>query len=1068
LRVLKIVVVCELSQTGAAIVGRSVTIDAVVGTTDTRQIYKKQSAGITLGLSGGVVSAAEAAYGASKRGSEVKDDRLKALYAAQAAYAVSDGYQAATAAGTSGDAGVSLRIGIGASSASSETRTHDETAYGSRIHSNGDIAIAATGGDLNIIGSQVDGTNVALAAANNINLLSQEELHSSKSTNRNGSGEIGFSIGSQTGFYVTASAGRGKGTGNGVTHAETTIGASDTLTLVSGNDTTIKGAQLTGNQVIAAIGGNLRVESEQDTDDYASKQQQVGGTFVYGYGGSASYNQDKINSHYTSVNEVSGISAGDGGFQIAVGGNTHLKGGVIASDADPSRNLLNTGSLTWEAIHNEANYSASGVGLSGGYSSGKAGSDGTPNPFGKEGYGASPSMSFPQKGHSSSETLAGIASSTIVVRDGPVDLSGLDRTPSLDSQALKGIFDEQKIRERLELGRVAGQVGFRAAGDLAGQMGWAEGSKERTVLHGVVGAAVTGLGGGNALQGGLGAAANQYAIPAMAQNLADQGYDPRSPEFSSMLELGSTALGAALGGGAGAATALDGTRYNYLKHNELRQVKKDLQNCLTRGGDVSACQGQVLVDAKLLSQANDIALYLACTGDSGCKASDIGTATKYAVDPTVPTGLNEDQARGTGILLTSLFSNDDGYKFYPELSDREAFFQALQNGTELKGGQTVWPQVAAQTSDSLQDVNSVICLFRAKGTRAKGTGVVKSRFLSELTAPVPFCCHDQFSTTFTDGTDTAQARADAKAFLYQHWATNPDGTQAYSMAVSDAEFVNGNLGIATLLKDPEAYKYVQQALNPGGDPAIAAALEDYYTQQNKKDPQTIAAIDAYVRQQTNKDAMLLLSFAAPGLASTVEIGGKLWQGDYKGAGKQAATDALISAATFGVGKAVGVGFGVLKTAIKEGKAADKVAVAVGEAAKDAAKAVGSEASEVAAKQAVSTQNAIGFAPGVAEAATLGMRSGGGHAIRHLEGNLIPSTGSLQSRVEAFKSIVIPILKEPLHVTDWTIGATQGRAFLGKVGGQNLVVIVAKDGPQQGKVISSFIPDEKQLAIMTSR
>jgi filamentous hemagglutinin len=211
------------------------------------------------------------ARGASRCGSEVKDDRLKALYAAQAAYAVSDGYQAATAAGTRDDAGVSLRIGVGASSASSETKTHDETAYGSRIHSNGDIAIAATGGDLNIIGSQVDGTNVALAAANNINLLSQEELHSSKSTNRNGSGEIGFSIGSQTGFYVTASAGRGKGTGNGVTHAETTIGASDTLTLVSGNDTTIKGAQLTGNQVIAAIGGNLRVESEQDTDDYASK-----------------------------------------------------------------------------------------------------------------------------------------------------------------------------------------------------------------------------------------------------------------------------------------------------------------------------------------------------------------------------------------------------------------------------------------------------------------------------------------------------------------------------------------------------------------------------------------------------------------------------------------------------------------------------------------------------------------------------------------------------------------------------------------------------------------------------
>jgi hypothetical protein len=161
------------------------------------------------------------------------------------------------------------------------------------------------------------------------------------------------------------------------------------------------------------------------------------------------------------------------------------------------------------------------------------------------------------------------------------------------------------------------------------------------------------------------------------------------------------------------------------------------------------------------------------------------------------------------------------------------------------------------------------------------------------------------------------------------------------MAVSDDDFVNGNLGIATLLKDPEAYKYVQQALNPGGDPAIAAALEDYYTQQNKKDPQTIAAIDAYVRQQTNKDAMLLLGFAAPGLASAVEIGGKVWQGDYAGAGKQAGTDAAITILTLGFGKAIGTGIRVAKTAIKEGKAADNVAVAVGEAAKDAAGTVNS-------------------------------------------------------------------------------------------------------------------------------
>jgi len=37
------------------------------------------------------------------------------------------------------------------------------SANGSHIRSNGDVTIAATGGDVTLIGSQVDGRNVALA-----------------------------------------------------------------------------------------------------------------------------------------------------------------------------------------------------------------------------------------------------------------------------------------------------------------------------------------------------------------------------------------------------------------------------------------------------------------------------------------------------------------------------------------------------------------------------------------------------------------------------------------------------------------------------------------------------------------------------------------------------------------------------------------------------------------------------------------------------------------------------------------------------------------------------------------
>ncbi|QAU23909.1 hypothetical protein EO087_07835 [Dyella sp. M7H15-1] len=331
---------------------------------------------------------------------------------------------------------VAGQIGLRADGDIASTTTHDETAYGSRIQSNGDVVMAATGGDLTIIGSQVNGNNVALAAQNNLNLLSQQENHSLQSSNKNASGGIGIQIGSDgIGFYAQGSVGQGNAHGNGTTHAISRINASDTLTLISGNDTTIQGAQLTGNTVLGAIGGNLLIQSEQDTDDYASQQQQLGGKMVIGYGsgGSVSYHQSKVNSHYASVTDVSGISAGSGGFDITVGGNTHLIGGVIASTADPSKNLLDTGSLTYESLHNEANYSASNVGVSAGYSAGG-------------GFSGSPMLGVPQSGHSSSDTNSGIAQGTIIQRDGNTDLSGLDRNPTLDNQALAPIFDAQKVQ----------------------------------------------------------------------------------------------------------------------------------------------------------------------------------------------------------------------------------------------------------------------------------------------------------------------------------------------------------------------------------------------------------------------------------------------------------------------------------------------------------------------------------------------------------------------------------------------------------------------------------------------
>ncbi|WP_052949764.1 hemagglutinin repeat-containing protein [Dyella japonica] len=574
-----------LSDTGTAIVGKNVTIDAALGATDTTQTQKQSSSGLTLSLGGAAVTAAQGVVASAKRGSEVKDDRLKALYAAQAGYAAYDTVQSANAIanGSNGNSAINLQLGIGGSSASSKTVTHDETAYGSTIQSNGNVVIAATGGDLNVIGSQISGDNVGLMAANNINLLSQAEDHTLKNTNKNASGGVGVQIGSDgIGFYAQASVGKGSAHGNGTTHATTSVDATDTLTLISGGDTTIQGAQAKGNTVLADIGGNLNIRSEQDTDDYASKQQQASGKVVVGMGASASgsYNQSNIDSHYASVTTVSGIGAGDGGFDIHVKGNTDLHGGVIASTADANKNLLDTGSLTFSNIENKADYSASSVGIGAGTGGGSIG--GPP--------GIAPGIGVPQSDSSRSTTKAGIAQGTITVRSGNADLSALDRTATLDQQGLKPIFDLQKVQEQQEMGQVAGYVGMRTAGSIADYMAnhattdaeqksWQDGGANKVLLHGLVGAGTAALGNGDVVGGAVGAAASEAASAKMQEYLDSQHItDPA--QRNTLMNLASAAIGGAAGGGAGAATALQGEQFNRQLHETEKQRIKQLA-----GGD---------------------------------------------------------------------------------------------------------------------------------------------------------------------------------------------------------------------------------------------------------------------------------------------------------------------------------------------------------------------------------------------------------------------------------------------------------------------------------------------------
>lgn len=600
-----------IGTTGIQMVGQNVTIDAAEETVDrTDSRYIKQS-GLTVGVGGGMVDAATQAYDAAKRGSEVKDDRLAALYAVKAAQHASDVAAGMQSGAASSGGGASLRITVGSQSSSSDTHTQQTTHRDSTLKSNGNIVVVATGdgqgngGDLNIVGSTIDGHNVGLTAARDLTIKSSVDTYSQESRDKSQGGQVGVAIsassggGAAFGLYVSANAARGKGDGSGTIHNESLIKATNTLSFTSGNDTTLQGAQLSADRVIGNVGHNLSVISEQDTDKYKNEHAAAQGEMTIGYGfeGSASASYSQMESDYASVHQQTGIAAGKGGFDIQVGNHTSLVGGAIASTADPSRNHLSTGSLSVEDIQNKADYSAMSASVS--TSGGGSPTDGFSAGF-------SPGLSVPQKDSSGSTTHSGIAAGTVDIRNGDATaLANLDRdVTELQQTGLKPIFDEQKVQEKLELGDLAGQLTFKAVGDIARSKtqeyeaaqaakgeadkaladpnitdsertywtsvsnaatatmqtnqaqydAWTDGSTNKTVLHAVAGALTAGLGGGDALGGALGAGLAEGSRPLTAD------------ESKTMQELASLGAGLLVGGGSGGAAGLAGEKFNRQLH----------------------------------------------------------------------------------------------------------------------------------------------------------------------------------------------------------------------------------------------------------------------------------------------------------------------------------------------------------------------------------------------------------------------------------------------------------------------------------------------------------------------
>ncbi len=467
-----------------SITGDSVVVDPGHDRRTVDEKFEQKKSGLTVALSGTVGSAINNAVTSAQETKESSDSRLKALQATKTALSGVQAGQAATMASATGDpnaTGVSLSLTTQKSK--SQQHSESDTVSGSTLNAGNNLSVVATGknrgdnrGDIVIAGSQLKaGGNTSLDAANDI--LLSGAANTQKTTGRNSSsgGGVGVSIGAGKGAGISAfasvNAAKGREKGNGTEWTETTTDSGKTVTINSGRDTVLNGAQVNGNRIIADVGHDLLISSQQDTSKYDSKQTSVaaGGSFTFGSMTGSGYiaaSRDKMKSRFDSVAEQTGMFAGDGGFDITVGRHTQLDGAVIASTATPDKNHLDTGTLGFSDLHNEADYkvSHSGISLSGGGS------------FGDKFQGNMPGGMISAGGHSGhaeGTTQAAVAEGTITIRDRDnqkQNLANLSRDPAHANDSISPIFDKEKEQRRLQTVGLISDIGSQVA-DIARTQG---------------------------------------------------------------------------------------------------------------------------------------------------------------------------------------------------------------------------------------------------------------------------------------------------------------------------------------------------------------------------------------------------------------------------------------------------------------------------------------------------------------------------------------------------------------------------------------------------------------------
>ncbi|EOY5723497.1 hemagglutinin repeat-containing protein [Enterobacter cloacae] len=472
-----------IAQKDISLTGDSVVIEPGHDKRTRDEKFEQKSSGLTVALSGAAGSAVNNAVTTAQSAKQSSDSRLAALQGTQAALSGVQAGQAVALDQVKGDSDkrnnntIGVSASIGSQSSKSSSHMESETTTGSTLSAGNNVTIKATGSDITVAGSQIKaGKDVTLDAARDVNLIASQDTQQTTGKNSSSGGSLGVGVGvgsGGAGISISANANSSKGheKGNGVWQNETTVDAGNRVTINTGRDATIAGAQVSGETVVADIGRDLTIASTQDSDHYNSKQNSVSGGAGYtfgagGFSGSINVSRDKMTSDYDSVQEQSGLFAGNGGFDVTVGNHTQLDGGVIASTATADKNRLDTGTLGFSDIHNQADFKTEhqGAGISSGGSIGKQFAGNMANAL-LAGGGNS--------GHAEGTTQAAVSEGTLIIRDKEnqkQDVADLSRDAEHANGSISPIFDKEKEQQRLQEVQLIGEIGSQAV-DIANTQG---------------------------------------------------------------------------------------------------------------------------------------------------------------------------------------------------------------------------------------------------------------------------------------------------------------------------------------------------------------------------------------------------------------------------------------------------------------------------------------------------------------------------------------------------------------------------------------------------------------------